>query len=126
MSDAHHLVEIFVSHVVALLANLVLQVIDLGHGFSLLSMLCLIFKVLEGLMELLVFSSLLLLFESLDLALLFQETALNLNHMLVSLKHLGEEIVRSGDRHAGLNEELHALHDVGTSRVVTIKEQIRG
>jgi hypothetical protein len=57
---------------------------------------------------------------------LFQETALNLNHVLVSLKHLGEEIVRSGDRHAGLNEELHALHDVGTSSVVTIKDQIRG
>ena len=120
---AHHLVKIFISHLIALLLNLVLQVVDLVHALLLLVMLRLHLEVLEGLMELLVFGTLLLLFEGLNLGLLLQETALNLNHVLVSLEHLSEEIVGSGDRHARLNKELHALHDVGTGGVVTIRKK---
>ena len=76
-------------------------------------------KVFQGFVELLVLRPLLLLLECLDLHLLFQKTALHLRHVDICLQHLRQEVVGSGNRYARLHKELHSLHDIGSSRVVT-------
>lgn len=116
----HQLVEIFVSHVVSLLLNLLLELVNLGDIVALFSVLCLHLEVFESLVELLVLRPLLLLLECLDLDLLLQEATLHIGHVDVRLEHLGEEVVGSRDRHLRLHQELHSFHDVGASCVIAV------
>ena len=50
-------------------------------------------EIFQGLVELFVLISLLLLLKRLDFHLLLQEATLNLGHMLVSFEHLGQEVI---------------------------------
>ena len=74
-------------------SKVVLEAIDLLVVFSLVLMLLLHLVVLDGLVELFVFQTLLLLLECLDTDLLFEEAALDTTHVVVSFEHLSEEIV---------------------------------
>ena len=52
-------------------------------------MLCLHFVVLEGLVELFILRTLLLLFKSFYFDLLFENSAFDIGHMMVCLEHFG-------------------------------------
>ena len=95
----HKLVEIFVSHIVASLLDPLLQLADLLQVLALLTVLGLLLEVFESLVELLVFSALLLLLKRLNLDLLLQKATLNVCHVRVRLKHLRKEVVWARDRH---------------------------
>ena len=88
LRSTHDLIKVFVAHVISLLTNALLQQTNLVHVIALLLMLCFHLEVLEGLMELLVLSLLLLLFECLDFDLLFQKSALDLGHVSITFEHL--------------------------------------
>jgi len=99
-------------------AKVVLEVLDLLVVLSLVLMLLLHLVVLDGLVELFVFKSLLLLLKSLDTNLLLQKSTLDGAHVVISLEHFSQEIVGSRDGDLGLDEEFHALHDVVPGGVV--------
>ena len=61
-------------------------------------MLCLHFVVLEGLVELFILCTLLLLFKSFYFDLLFENSSFDVGHVMVCLEHLGQEVVRARDR----------------------------
>jgi hypothetical protein len=98
--------------------KVVLVAIDRLHVLSLVLVLLLHLVVLDGLVELFVLQSLLLLLKSLDSDLLLEQTALDTPHVVISFEHLSEEIVGSRYGHFSLDEEFHALHDVVSGQVI--------
>ena len=119
LSPIEYLVKLFLIHVIATsLLDLSLQLIDLLHILSLFLMLFSLLVSLDGLMELFVLQSLLLLLECLDLILLMQQSAFHLRHVLVALQHLRKEIIRSANGHFGLNQYLHAFLNVLSGDVI--------
>lgn len=120
LGDAHDFVEVFLGHVISLLPDALLQLSDLLEVVALLLMFRLHLEVLQRLVELLVLCALLFLLESLNLNLLLQEPALDLCHMLVRFEHFSQKVIWTRNGHLGLNQELHAFHDIGASRVVAV------
>lgn len=66
----------------------------------------------DSFVEFFIFLLRFLLFKFLDLVLLLQKLLLNSLHMLVGLKHFGEKVIGSADRHFGLNQDLHSFHNI--------------
>ena len=89
--------------VVSSVLYLLLQSVYLLHIHPLFFVLFGLFVGLDCLVELLVLKSLLFLLESLDLALLVQQSTLNLRHVLISLQHLRKEVIWSANRHFSLH-----------------------
>lgn len=81
-------------------------------------MFCAHLVILQGFVELLVFSFGLVFLKSLDLGLLLQESLLDVHHVLVALEHLSEEVVRPSNWHFRLNQESHAKHHIVTHIVI--------
>ena len=75
-------------------------------------------ELFDRLVELLVLLLALLLLELGNLLLLLEEACLDLSHLFVSLKHLGQEVVGALDGNLGLNADLHSFHGVVPSDVV--------
>ena len=108
----HEFVEILIGHVISLLLDFLLKLIDGVHVLLLLLMLGFLFEIFQGLVELFVLITLFLFFEGLDSDLLFEQATLHLYHVEVCFEHFCEEIVGSRNGYTRLNKELHSLHYV--------------
>lgn len=80
-----------------------LQALDVLQVLRFLLVLGAHFVVFEGLVELLVLAARLFLFKSLNFLLLGHQAHLDLLHVVVSLDHLGEEVVGARNGHLRLN-----------------------
>ena len=49
---------------------------------------------------------------------LFQDSALDIGHVLVCLEHFGQEVVRARDRDPRLHQELHAFHYICSCGII--------
>ena len=49
---------------------------------------------------------------------LFEDSALDVGHVLICLEHFGQEVVRSRDRDPRLHQELHAFHYICSCSIV--------
>lgn len=113
----HNRVELLVIDI-TFLAHSLLQLLNSLHVLALLRMPLVHSESLEGLVELLILLFRLLLLELIHLLLLLQQSLLNLAHMLIALKHFGEEVSRARNRNVALNKNFHAFHDIITSGIV--------
>lgn len=116
----HDLGELLLGHV-ALLADVLLEVLNCLQVLALLFVPLLHGEALDRLVELLVLFLRLLLLELVNLLLLHKEAALHIHHMLVGFDHLCEEVHGSGDRQICLHQNRHALHDVVARAVVEVE-----
>jgi hypothetical protein len=91
----HNLIEFFVFHISTRALDLILEHIDGLQVLSLLLVTFLLGKLLDSLVELLIFLFRLFLLKLLDFVLLLEKLALNFGHMSIILEHLSEEVVRS-------------------------------
>ena len=97
---AHHdAVELLVAHLALVGFDLFLERIDGHYVLALLFVPLFLGELLDGLVELLVLFLALLFLELGDSLLLLEQPRFHLPHVLVSLEHLGEEVVRPADWH---------------------------
>ena len=114
----HNLIEFFVFHISTRALDLILEHIDGLQVLSLLLVTFLLGKLLDSLVELLIFLFRLFLLKLLDFVLLLEKLALNFGHMSIILEHLSEEVVRSRNWHLSLHKNLHSLHHVLAGGVI--------
>ena len=115
--DPHDAVELLLADI-ALVFDALLEIADHLEVFSLLLMLILHLEVLQRLVELLVLRTKLLFLERLDLNLLLQQLALDLEHMVIVFKHFCVEIIRPTNRHTCLHQEREPFDNIVSRDVI--------